>query len=100
MAIIPMALGALALRMTHQTACFPFLPRVLPTAVLRLLCSDCHWRESKSSAENLGGQRAEMAFETRSLPTLPSRLYLLCHSSRRSIQLFRHSTPQQLEKYE
>ena len=34
------ALGALALRMTQQTACFPFLARVRsPTAVLRLLCS-------------------------------------------------------------
>ena len=65
-------LGSLALRMTQQTACFPFLARVRlsPTAVLRLLCSDWHWRESKASAENLRGQRAEMAFETRSLPTL------------------------------
>ena len=37
-----------------QAACFPFLPRVMsPTAVLRLLCWDWHWRESKASAENL-----------------------------------------------
>ena len=79
--------------------------RLSPTAVLRLLCWDWHWRESKASAENLRGQRAEMAFQHLKLgrfprfdscapahlklvpsPTrspLPSQLYLLCRFSQK-----------------
>ena len=71
-----MALGSLAFRMTQQAACFPGLAgvRLSPTAVLRLLCWDWHWRESKASAENLGGQRAEMAFQHLKLGRFPRSL--------------------------
>jgi hypothetical protein len=101
-ALIPqLSLGALPLRMTHQTACFPFLARIRPspTGVLRLLCWEWHWRESKASAENSGGQRADGIQHLKlgrfprsliaTLATLPSMSLL--PSLHSVFQYFRHS---------